>query len=179
MATWARMFFETCPATDNPYVISCPLPGNGQLLTCPVQIWQPVQIGHDTASTATVGRPLGGPTGARRGPRGRAPPDPQGPGAPPRKPRPKLRPWTLPICISFIRIVLNMAVMFFLALIKNAFIVYLVGLSFNVCQCQVYIFLFNTTCSFRFISSRIRKNNDCTKVHIDVPIFFVIDTQYS
>ena len=41
--------FETCPATDNPYVISCPLPGNGQLLTCLVQIWQPVQIWHDTA----------------------------------------------------------------------------------------------------------------------------------
>ena len=43
------MFFETCPATDNPYVISCPLPGNGQLLTCPVQIWQAVQIWHDGA----------------------------------------------------------------------------------------------------------------------------------
>ena len=46
------MFFETCPATDNPYVISCPLPGNGQLMTCPVQIWQPVQIWHDTATAS-------------------------------------------------------------------------------------------------------------------------------
>ena len=45
------MFFETCPAMDNPYVISCPLPGNGQLLTCPVQIWQPVQIWHDTTNS--------------------------------------------------------------------------------------------------------------------------------
>jgi hypothetical protein len=45
------MFFETCPATDNPYVISCPLPGNGQLMTCPVQIWHPVQIWRDTTTT--------------------------------------------------------------------------------------------------------------------------------
>ena len=49
------MFFETCPATDNPYVISCPLPGNGQLMTRPVQIWHPVQIWRDRAPPVGTG----------------------------------------------------------------------------------------------------------------------------